>query len=250
VIQEHGQHRFIERGSGPVIVVLHGLFGALSNFTHVLDHFSKEYKVVIPLMPIYDLPLKKTNVPTLADYVHSFIRERGYSDVTLLGNSLGGHVSLVYTVKHPSKVKALILTGSSGLYENAFGGSFPRREDRDYIRKKVETTFHDPANATEELVQEVFDIINDKSKLFRILAIAKSAIRHNMRDELPSIKIPVCLIWGRNDGVTPPEVAEEFHQLLPQSDLFWIDECGHAPMMEHPIVFNTLLDPWLRKNVL
>lgn len=250
MIQEQGQHRFIERGEGPVILVLHGLFGALSNFTHVLDHFSKDYKVVIPLMPIYDLPLKKTNVPTLADYIHSFINDRGYKDVTLLGNSLGGHVSLVYAVKHPSKVKALILTGSSGLYENAFGGSFPRREDRDYIRKKVETTFHDPANATEELVQEVFDIINDKSKLFRILAIAKSAIRHNMREELPSIKIPVCLIWGRNDGVTPPEVAEEFHQLLPQSELFWIDECGHAPMMEHPLVFNALLDPWLRKHVL
>jgi pimeloyl-ACP methyl ester carboxylesterase len=249
MIQEQGEHRFIEQGEGPVLVVLHGLFGALSNFTHVLEHFSKDFRVVIPLMPIYDLPLKKTNVPTLADYIHTFIKDRGYTDVTLLGNSLGGHVSLVYTVKHPSMVRALILTGSSGLYENAFGGSFPRREDRNYIRNKVETTFYDPANATDELVEEVFDIINDKSKLFRILAIAKSAIRHNMREELPSITIPVCLIWGRNDTVTPPEVAEEFHELLPDSSLFWIDKCGHAPMMEHPEEFNRLLGPWLRERV-
>lgn len=232
-----------------MLLVLHGLFGALSNFTHVLDHFSEDYRVVIPLMPIYDLPLKKTNVPTLADYIHTFIKDRGYTGVTLLGNSLGGHVSLVYTVKHPKMVRALILTGSSGLYENAFGGSFPRREDRNYIRNKVETTFYDPANATDELVEEVFGIINDKSKLFRILAIAKSAIRHNMREELPDIKIPVCLIWGRNDTVTPPDVAEEFHQLLPDSALFWIDRCGHAPMMEHPEEFNRLLEPWLKAHV-
>lgn len=249
MIQEQGEHKFIERGEGPVLIVLHGLFGALSNFTHVLGHFSQRYRVVIPLMPIYDLPLKKTNVPTLADYIHTFIKDRGYADVTLLGNSLGGHVSLVYTVKHPKMVRALILTGSSGLYENAFGGSFPRREDRNYIRNKVETTFYDPANATDELVEEVFGIINDKSKLFRILAIAKSAIRHNMREELPSITIPVCLIWGRNDTVTPPEVAEEFHQLLPDSSLFWIDKCGHAPMMEHPEEFNRLLGPWLEERV-
>lgn len=249
MIQEEGQHRFIEQGEGPVLLVLHGLFGALSNFTHVLGHFAKDYRVVIPLMPIYDLPLKKTNVPTLADYIHSFVLDRGYTDITLLGNSLGGHVSLVFTVKYPELVKALILTGSSGLYENAFGGSFPRREDRSYIRKKVETTFYDPANATEELVEEVFGIINDKSKLFRILAIAKSAIRHNMREELPAIKIPVCLIWGRNDTVTPPEVAEEFHELLPASSLFWIDRCGHAPMMEHPQEFNRLLAPWLKEHV-
>lgn len=249
MIQEQGEHRFIEQGEGPVLVVLHGLFGALSNFTHVLEHFSKDFRVVIPLMPIYDLPLKKTNVPTLADYIHTFIKDREYKDVTLLGNSLGGHVSLVYTVSYPNMVRALILTGSSGLYENAFGGSFPRREDRNYIRNKVETTFYDPANATDELVEEVFSIINDKSKLFRILAIAKSAIRHNMREELPSIKIPVCLIWGRNDTVTPPEVAEEFHQLLPDSSLFWIDKCGHAPMMEHPEEFNRLLGPWLEERV-
>ena len=233
-----------------MLLVLHGLFGALSNFKDVLDEFSKDYKVVIPMMPIYDLPLLQTNVKELADYIHEFVTFKGFDTVSLLGNSLGGHVSLVYTVTHPEKVQALILTGSSGLYENAFGGSFPRREDKVYIRKKVETTFYDPATATDELIQEVFDIINDRNKLIRILAIAKSAIRHNMKDDLPSISIPTCLIWGKNDGVTPPEVAEEFHQLIPNSELHWIDKCGHAPMMEHSDEFNAILSPWLKKHVL
>lgn len=242
-------HTYIEEGSGPVLLVLHGLFGALSNFQDVLDEFSKDYTVVIPIMPIYDLPLLKTNVKELAGYIHSFVSFKKYEELTLLGNSLGGHVSLVYTVEHPEKVKALVLTGSSGLYENAFGGSFPRREDREYIRKKVETTFYDPSNATEALIEEVFGIINDRNKLIRVLAIAKSAIRHNMKDELPGISVPTCLIWGRNDGVTPPEVAEEFHDLIPNSELYWIDKCGHAPMMEHPTEFNQLLAPWLKKHV-
>lgn len=250
LIKEESGHKYIEQGNGPVLVVLHGLFGALSNFQDVLDEFSKDYRVVIPIMPIYELPLLKTNVKELAAYIHEFITFKKYEKVSLLGNSLGGHVSLVYTVAHPEKVNALVLTGSSGLYENAFGGSFPRREDREYIRKKVETTFYDPKNATDELVEEVFGIINDRNRLIRVLAIAKSAIRHNMREDLQSITIPVCLIWGKNDGVTPPQVAEEFHEHFPNSELHWIDKCGHAPMMEHPAEFNGLLSPWLKKHVL
>lgn len=249
MITEEAGHRYIEKGDGPVLLVLHGLFGALSNFRGVLEEFSKEYKVVIPMMPIYDLPLLKTNVKELAAYIHEFVSFKGFESVSILGNSLGGHVSLVYTVSHPERVNALILTGSSGLYENAFGGSFPRREDKAYIRKKVETTFYDPAVATEELIEEVFQIINDRNKLVRILAIAKSAIRHNMKDELPNIVAPTCLIWGRNDGVTPPEVADEFHDLIPNSELYWIDKCGHAAMMEHPELFNQLLSPWLKRHV-
>lgn len=250
MLKEESGHRYIEEGEGPVLLVLHGLFGALSNFKDVLSEFSKDYKVVIPIMPIYDLPMLKTNVMELAKYIHKFVEFKGYDDLTLLGNSLGGHVSLVYTVSHPEKVKALVLTGSSGLYENAFGGSFPRREDKKYIREKVEKTFYDPSVATDELVEEVFGIINDRNKLIRVLAIAKSAIRHNMRDEIPNMNLPVCLIWGKDDIVTPPDVAVEFHQLFPQSELFWIDKCGHAAMMEHPIQFNETLAPWLKKTLL
>jgi 2-hydroxy-6-oxonona-2,4-dienedioate hydrolase len=59
---------------------------------------------------------------------------------------------------------------------------------------------------------------------------------------------PTCLIWGKNDGVTPPAVADEFNTLLPNSDLFWIDKCGHAPMMEHPDEFNQILHQWLKNK--
>ena len=133
---------------------------------------------------------------------------------------------------------------------NAFGGSFPRRESYDYIKEKVEFTFYDPATATKELVDEVFKSVNDRSRVIRILALAKSAIRHNMSKELSKITIPVSLIWGKQDKITPPEVATEFHERLPNSELNWVDKCGHAPMMERPEVFIGFLDTFLNRILL
>lgn len=247
-IKEEGNFKYIEHGEGEPLILLHGLFGALSNYQAVLDHYKDRFKVFIPLLPIYELPVLETNVKKLSKFLEKFIAHKGLGQVNLLGNSLGGHVALVYTSKHQDRVDKLILTGSSGLYENAMGGSFPRREDREFIRKKVAETFYDPKHATDELVEECYGIINDKAKLIRILSLAKSAIRHNMAKELASFTLPTCLIWGKNDTVTPPEVADEFHSLLPNSSLYWIDECGHAPMMEQPETFNKHLDTWLESH--
>jgi pimeloyl-ACP methyl ester carboxylesterase len=245
VIKKEYNFEYIEVGEGEPIVLLHGLFGALSNFQDVIKKFSPKYKVLIPLLPIYTLPVLNTNVKSLAKFLHDFIEFKNFKKVNLLGNSLGGHVALVYTKEHMDKVNTLILTGSSGLYENAMGGTFPRREDKEFIRVKVAYTFYDPKHATDELVDEVYGIVNDRGKLVRILSLAKSAIRHNMANDLKNFTIPVCLIWGKQDTITPPEVAEEFHKLLPKSDLYWIDQCGHAPMMEQSEQFNELLEKWL-----
>ena len=247
IIKEEKDFRYIEEGEGEVLLLLHGLMGNLSNWEGVIEEFKGNYKVVIPMLPIYDLPLLTTGVKTLAKYVHKFVKFKNYEQVILLGNSLGGHVGLIYTIAHQETVKALVLTGSSGLYENAFGGSFPKRENYEFIKGKVEYTFYDKATATKELVDEVYEMVNDRNKVIRILAMAKSAIRHNMSKDLSKIKIPVALIWGRDDKITPPEVAEEFHLLLPDSQLDWVEKCGHAPMMERPVEFNNILTKFLEK---
>ena len=249
-LRQEGGFRYIEKGEGTPLILLHGLFGALSNFKQVVDHFSDRYTVLIPMLPLYELPVLETNAKNLAKFLDKFIKFKGFESVYLLGNSLGGHVALIYTKKHPEVVKALILTASSGLYENAFGSSFPRREDKEFIRQKVAVTFYDPKNTTDELVDECFQVVNDRNRVLRILAIAKSAIRHNMSKDLPDMKMPACLIWGKNDTITPPEVAQEFNEKLPDSNLYWIDECGHAPMMEHPETFNSILDNWLKERAL
>ncbi len=249
VIEDDG-FKYIEAGKGETLVLLHGLMGELSNWEAVIGHFEDRYHILVPILPLYELPLLTLGVKSLSKFVHKFIKFKKLGQVVLIGNSLGGHVGLVFTNSHQENVKALVLTGSSGLYENAFGGTFPRRESYDYVREKVQFTFYDPATATKELVDEVFKTINERSKVIRILALAKSAIRHNMSKELSRITIPVSLIWGKQDKVTPPEVAEEFHQLLPNSELNWVDQCGHAPMMERPEVFNDYLDKFLNRILL
>jgi len=250
VIKEENGFKYIEEGEGDTLLLLHGLFGALSNFDDVTEAFKSQYKVVIPLLPIYDLPLLTTGVTTLAKYLLKFVKHKKLKNINLLGNSLGGHVALIFTLNNPEYVKALVLTGSSGLYENSFGGTFPKRENYDFIKEKVEYTFYDPATATKELVDEVYQTVNDRNKVIRILSMAKSAIRHNLAKDLHKITIPVCLIWGKNDTVTPPDVAVEFHNLLPNSELNWIDNCGHAPMMEVPDEFIKFLRRFLDRVLL
>lgn len=248
VLKEQNGFSFIDEGEGEVLLLLHGLMGALSNWEGVVNEFKSKYRVIIPMLPIYDLPLLTTGVKTVAKYVHKFVKYKKLSNLTIIGNSLGGHVALIYVLAHPTLVKRMVLTGSSGLYENAFGGTFPRRESYDFVKEKVEFTFYDPATATKELVDDVFQTINDRHRVVRILAMARSAIRHNMQKDLHKIRIPVGLIWGKNDKVTPPEVAMEFHEYLPKSELVWIDKCGHAPMMEQPEEFNIALKGFLDKT--
>jgi len=248
-IKTSGKFKFLEVGTGKPIVILHGLMGGLSNFQGVTDHFpDKGYRVIIPMLPIYDLPLLKTNVKEFANYVNQFISHLNLSEVTLLGNSLGGHIGLLVSLLYPKNIKGLIITGSSGLYENSMGESYPKREDKDYMTRKCQEVFYDPKVATDEVVDEVFETVNDRKKLVKILAIAKSAIRHNMAKDLPKIQIPIAIIWGENDIVTPPEVGHDFNRLLPNSSLFWIEKCGHAPMMEHPDLFNVYMEAWLNSH--
>ena len=246
-IQQDGKFKFIEEGQGETLILLHGLFGALSNFKDLIEHFKLTHKVVVPLLPLLELDLLHTTVGGLQKYFNRFIEHRNYNDIHLMGNSLGGHVALVHILKKPERIKSLILTGSSGLFESGMGDSYPKRGDKEYIRAKTALTFYDPAMATDELVNEVFEITNNRLKVIKIISLAKSAIRNNLGEELNKITKPACLIWGMNDTITPPFVGEEFHKLLPNSELHFIDKCGHAPMMEVPAEFNSILDGFLTK---
>jgi 2-hydroxy-6-oxonona-2,4-dienedioate hydrolase len=246
-IRQDAKFKFIEEGNGETLMLLHGLFGALSNFQDLIEHFKKSNQVVVPILPLLDLDLLHTSVGGLQKFLQRFIEHRNYNRIHLMGNSLGGHVALVHILKNPERIQSLVLTGSSGLFENGMGDTYPKRGDKEYIRNKTALTFYDPRLATEELVNEVFEITNNRLKVIKIIALAKSAIRNNLGDELTEIKQPTCLIWGNNDTITPPFVGKEFNRLIPNSELHFIDKCGHAPMMEVPDEFNRILDGFLAK---
>ena len=246
-IKQQDKFRYIEVGEGEPLLLLHGLFGALSNFQDLIEYFRKQYKVVVPILPLFELDILHTSVGGLERFLYRFIEARGYRDIHLLGNSLGGHVGLVHVLKHPEKIKSLILTGSSGLFENGMGDTYPKRGDYEYIKKKTQLTFYDPQMASKELVDEVYEIVNSRIKVIKIIALAKSAIRNNLGEELSNIKQPTLLVWGNNDTITPPFVGKEFNKLIPNSELHFVDKCGHAPMMEVPDEFNRILDKFLTK---
>ncbi len=246
-IKQQDKYKFVEEGSGEPLVLLHGLFGALSNFQSLIEYFRHHYKVVVPMLPLLEMDILHTSVGGLAKFVNKFLDARKLDAVNLLGNSLGGHVALVHTLKHPERIKSLILTGSSGLFENGMGDSYPKRGDYEYIKKKTELTFYDPNTATKDLVDEVYSIVNNRLKAIKIIALAKSAIRNNLGEELNQIKQPTLLVWGNNDTITPPFVGREFNKLIPNSELHFVDKCGHAPMMEVPDEFNAILHKFLKK---
>ena len=244
-IKEENDFRFVEEGQGAVLLLLHGLFGALSNWEGVVNQFSKNNRVVIPMLPIYEMPIREAGLEGLRKYVEQFVAFKKLDNMVLMGNSLGGHIALIYALKNPERVKKIILTGSSGLFEDSMGGSYPKRGNYDYIKEHVAYTFYDPQVAKKELVDEIFETTNNIPKCLRIVAIAKSAQRNNMADEIPNINAPTLLIWGLNDTITPPMVAHEFNRLIPNSTLRFLDKCSHVPMMEHPEKFNALVEDFL-----
>ena len=240
VIKTKGKFSYTDEGNGEAIILLYGLFGSVNNYKTVIQHFKTTHRVIVPMLPIYDLGIN-ISVSALTGYVTDLINFLELKQVHVVGNSLGGHIALLYTLQNQEKVKSLTLVGSSGLFENGMGDSYPKRSDYEYIKRKAETTFYKPETASKELIDEIYATVNNRIKALQILYLAKSTIRYNLKNELHKITCNCCIIWGKKDAVTPPCVAEEFHQYIPHSSLWWIDNCGHVPMLETPDEFNSIL---------
>ncbi|MEH6304342.1 alpha/beta hydrolase [Olivibacter sp. CPCC 100613] len=223
------------------LILLHGLFGGLSNWENVIPYYEKKFNVHVPILPIYNTH-EENILDHLVNYLEEYINAKNLKRIILIGNSLGGHIAILYAYQNADKVEKLVLTGSSGLYENYTIGSYPRRHDYSYIRERVAYTFYDPKWATRELVDEVFEILSDNKRCLQIIKTAKITQRNYVSNLLPKIAMPVLLIWGKDDRITPPTVAEDFRDMLPNAQLVYLPECGHAPMMEKSNDFNNALD--------
>ncbi|MCX8111630.1 MAG: alpha/beta fold hydrolase [Bacteroidia bacterium] len=242
-------YKFAQAGqpNAAPIVLVHGLFGALSNWDSFLPFWADRYLLYVPILPIYEQSSIEPSLAGLTEYLREFYIGESLSPAIWIGNSLGGHLALLFAYHYPEAVRALVLTGSSGLFEEGMGSSFPKRSSREFVAERVRYTFYDPRHATPELVDEVFGLVNDSYKALRILRIARDAQRHFIGPLLPQITAPTCLIWGLNDTITPVSTAYGFFHLLPAAELHFIDECGHAPMMEQPERFHAILGQFLYK---
>ncbi len=253
VREAHG-FRFVDEGPSSSehlpVVLLHGMLGDLSNWTATIEALAThQRRVLVPVLPVYDLPLRQTTVQGLVAHAHAFADALSLDSFVLAGNSLGGQVALFYSLAHPDRVAALVLSGASGVYERRMGTSTMRRKDREFIRERAAVTFYEDTVVTDELVDEMYELVNDRPRALRLIKMARSSRNETITNRLPEITLPTLLIWGRDDEITPPDVAEEFYRRLPDAELHFVDRCGHAPMMERPDTFNRLLLRFLRERV-
>ncbi len=244
-LRESAGFRFVDAGPHtdyPPILLLHGMLGDLSNWTNAIEALvENSYRVLVPVLPVYDLPLIHTSVGGLVDYVRAFVEHLKIESTVLVGNSLGGHVALLYAMRYPEHVPAMILSGASGIYETNIGTSVPRRQDKEYIRERAAVTFYDPIHVTDSLVDEMFSIMNDRGRVARLIKMARSTKKETVTEQLEMVTPPTLLVWGQDDVITPPAVAYEFLERMPNATLHFIERCGHAPMIERPEEFNRLM---------
>ena len=244
-IHEHPEFRWLERGAGEPVVLLHGLMGQMRHWDAVLEAVGGGLRAVAPTLPVFHPDLREATLGALGRYVLRFLDALDLTRAVVGGNSLGGHVALRLALEHPERVSGLVLTGSSGLFERGFASGVPHRPDREWVRRKMQEVFFDSAAVTDGWVEDVYRLLTTPSSALRILRLARDARRDNLEERLHEIRVPTLLIWGFDDRITPPEVAERSRSLIPESHLWLLSQCGHAPMLERPEPFADALVEWL-----
>lgn len=236
-----------DKSAVPDMILLHGLFGALSNWESTLPLFSKFSNPIALQLPILGGHRSEVKVKALAALTEYFVRLRNLAPVTLCGNSLGGHIALRLCLASPELVDCLILSGASGLYEHSVD-ALPVRPDQRFVREHMARVFFDPKFITDQAVEEIHQILKSRVNTLNLIHAARSAKKDNLQSVLPQIKVPTLLLWGEDDQVTTMDVAETFHRCIPNSELVTVKGCGHAPMIEKPDWFSENVERFLRKH--
>jgi pimeloyl-ACP methyl ester carboxylesterase len=236
-----------EGTTGPEVVLLHGLLGAVSNCDSLVPKMAQYSRPIALSLPILTGHRSEVKVKALALYAEYFLRQRKLAPAALCGNSLGGHVAMRLCLANPQLVDCLILSGTSGLYEHSVD-SLPVRPDRKFIREHMSRVFYNQQFVTEEGIDDIKQILSRRMNMLNIIHAARSAKKDNLLDLLKNIEVPTLLLWGEDDTITTMDVAEQFHKHIKNSQLVTIKKCGHAPMIEYPEWFAEQVKVFLEKN--
>lgn len=233
--------RVTEVGTGPAVVFLHGLVGLNDHWEGVVARACPHVRCVLLELPLLNLPREICSIGDVADLTQRFVGEHLDGPAVLVGNSFGGHVALRVALEHPEIVSGLVLAGSSGLIERSMVREVQIRPSRAWLSEKIGELFYDRAHMRNADLERAYSELSRRNCARAMVRLSRSARRNHLGEKIRALGAPTLLLWGRQDVVTPPEAAEQFHKLLPDSRLVWFDECGHVPMVEQPEGFATEL---------
>jgi pimeloyl-ACP methyl ester carboxylesterase len=205
--------------------------------------------VIAPQLPLDRRPEQRSrgiqSLEELVDHVTDLIFALELPPAVMCGNSLGGLVSIEMCLRHPERVRGLVLAGSAGIFERSLTSGERPKPSREFVRSIALDIFADPALITEDMVEEWYASVLDRDYVRFLLRVSRATRDHRLDHELHRLDVPTLIVWGRDDKVTPPPVAEEFKSKITHSRLVYIDDCGHAPCLEKPGAFTEHLREFL-----
>ncbi len=237
--------RIDRAGAGPPLVFLNGLLGLNEHWFPCLGPLVERAECILLQPPLLEMNGPGCSVPGVVRLTASVLDAIVDEPAVLVGNSLGGHVSLRLATERPDLVRALVLVGSSGLFERSFEKGVEHSPSREWLDRKIRGLFHDESRMLPGMVDLAHAELSRRTAARALVRLGRSAKKDHLGEALGNVKVPVLLAWGRQDLVTPPEVAEQFRSLLPDARLAWIDRCGHAPQIERPEALAALIAEFL-----
>ncbi len=237
--------RIDRAGAGPPIVILNGLLGLNEHWFPVLPPLISRAEVFLLQPPLLEMKGPGCSVDGVTRLIGGVLETLIDQPALIVGNSLGGHVGLKMALENHPLVRGLVLVGSSGLFERSFEKNVEHSPSKHWLEKKIGDLFHDPSRMIPGMVEAAHAELSRRSAARALVKLGRSAKNDHLGERIAGLTTPVLLAWGRNDIVTPPEVAEQFHSLLPNSRLVWIDRCGHAPQIERPAELGAAISAYL-----
>ena len=240
--------KYVDVGSGPVVVLLHGLGGNSSNWAFNISALSAKYRVIAPDQIGFghsDKPLISYRVGTYVDFLDKFLEGLNVERATLVGNSMGGWTAALYAVKYPKRVERLVLVDAAGFAPpkefdlSTLSGLNP--STREQARYLMGLVFFNPLFKTDAAVDATLAARISAGDGYTIQSLVESIYRNeDMLDgKLSAVKQPTLIIWGREDGLTPlAREGEKFKREMPSAQFVVFEQCGHVPQVEKAAEFN------------
>ncbi|MEG6617112.1 alpha/beta hydrolase [Peptococcaceae bacterium 1198_IL3148] len=258
--------------SGSPIILLHGagVDSADISWREIIKPLSEHYRVFAPDLPGYGKSDKPDDVEySLTFYVEileRLIESLNFNKVSLIGLSLGGGISIAYTLKHPLQVEKLVLVGAYGIFkrlpyhllsywytQSSFNELSYRltAKSRRFVKwTLLNGLFGNPDNLSDELVDEIHQALKapNAGKAFASFQrsdITRNGLRSNLAERLSEIKVPTLIVHGTKDTSVPVVHAQKAHQVIKGSQLYLMEGCKHWAQKEKPEEFIRIVSAFL-----